>query len=102
MYTPAHFRVDDPEVLERFLADHPLACAVASADGELGAKHLPLKLIRRADGQRVLFGHLVRANDLWRRQPGGAPVLAVLSGADRYVAPARYEAKATTGEVVPT
>lgn len=102
MYTPPHFREDDPAAVARFLASHPLACIVAHVAGELVANHVPLVLRSRADGGRILSGHIARANDLWRSLPDGSAVLAVFAGADRYVTPAWYEAKATTGEVVPT
>lgn len=102
MYVPAHFREHDPAVAERLIADNPLACVVAQVAGELVANHLPLKLVSRPDAPQVLVGHVARANDLWRNVTSGTPVLAVFAGANRYITPAWYEAKATSGEVVPT
>ncbi|MCZ8130901.1 MAG: FMN-binding negative transcriptional regulator [Steroidobacteraceae bacterium] len=102
MYRPPHFREDDPVRLEQFVARHPLACVVAQVEGVLTANHLPLQLVHGDAGERVLRGHVARANELWRLLPAESAVLAVFTGADAYVTPAWYAAKSTTGEVVPT
>ena len=102
MYRPPHFRNDDAARLEAFVRAHPLAALVATSQDGLTGNHLPLRLATKEAGQRFLRGHIARANDLWRILPEGAPVLAIVSGADRYITPAWYAAKATTGEVVPT
>ena len=102
MYRPPHFRDDDPPRLQDFIARHPLACVIAHVDGALTANHLPLQFVAGTAESGVLRGHIARANDLWRRLPDGSPALAVFTGADAYVTPSWYEAKAATGEVVPT
>ena len=102
MYRPAHFREDRPELLEAFVAAHPLGTlVVASADG-LVANHIPMLLERDADGHHVLRGHVARANELWRVVAPGTPVLVIFGGAQRYVTPSWYPSKRATGEVVPT
>lgn len=101
VYRPPHFREDDPARLDAVVRAHPLATLVAHVDGALVANHLPLQLVRDA-GRAVLRGHVARANDVWRLLAPGAPVLAIFQGADGYVTPSWYEAKTTTGEVVPT
>lgn len=102
MYRPPHFREDDPARLDALVTAHPLATLVANADGGLVANHVPLLLTRDDAGRRVFRGHVARANELWRALPPDAPVLAIFQGAESYVTPAWYAAKAVTGEVVPT
>lgn len=102
MYRPPHFSEDDPEKLRAFITRHPFACVVAHANGELAANHLPLQVVAGANGGCVLKGHIARANDLWQQLTDGADVLAIFTGADAYITPSWYAAKATTGEVVPT
>jgi transcriptional regulator len=102
MYRPPHFRDDDAARLEAFVRTHPLAALVATSQGGLVGNHLPLQLVAEGSGQRFLRGHIARANELWRVLPDGSAVLAIFSGADRYITPAWYATKAVTGEVVPT
>jgi transcriptional regulator len=102
MYRPPHFREDDPERLDAFVSAHPLATLVAHVAGGLVANHVPLLMVRDEAGRRVLRGHVARANELWRALSADAPVLAIFQGAESYVTPAWYAAKAATGEVVPT
>lgn len=101
MYRPPLFRDDDPERLAAFAAAHPFATVVATTPDGLAANHVPMLLDRDAGGL-VLLGHIARGNDLWRRLPPDAPVLAIFMGADHYVTPSWYATKQKSGEVVPT
>ncbi|MCU0922056.1 MAG: FMN-binding negative transcriptional regulator, partial [Burkholderiaceae bacterium] len=65
------------------------------------ADHLPLEFDATAGEQGTLFGHVARANPLWR-VAAGAPVLAVFGGPQAYVSPSWYPSKAATHKVVPT
>jgi transcriptional regulator len=102
MYRPAHFREDRPELLEAFVAAHPLGALVLATPGGLVANHIPMLLARDADGHPVLRGHVARANELWRVVAAGAPALVLFGGAQHYVTPSWYPSKRATGEVVPT
>jgi len=101
MYLPTHFREDRLEVLHEFIERHPLAALVASANGALGADHLPMRLVRNT-GKGTLTGHLARANALWKSLSPESEVLVIFGGANAYVSPNGYPSKATTGKVVPT
>jgi transcriptional regulator len=102
MYRPAHFREDRPELLEAFVAAHPLGALVLATPGGLVANHIPMLLVRDAAGHAVLRGHVARANELWRVVAAGAPALVLFGGAQHYVTPSWYPSKRATGEVVPT
>jgi transcriptional regulator len=78
------------------MREHSFALLVSGRDGALEASHLPLLYETEADGRRVLYGHMARANPHWQRASG--PVLAVFSGPHAYITPTWYEAK----QVVPT
>jgi transcriptional regulator len=52
-------------------------------------------------GDRLIF-HLAIANPQWRAIADGAPALAVVTGAEAYISPSWYAAKADHGRVVPT
>jgi transcriptional regulator len=93
LYTPAHFAGDDAAAAELIDA-HPLAQLVVATEEGLTAT--PVPMLRRGT---ALVGHLARGNPIWRTE-GSA--LAIFTGADAYVSPRWYEAKAIDGKVVPT
>jgi transcriptional regulator len=101
MYVPQFNRMGDDDV-RRFLDAHPAAHLVTvGADGRPDATRLPIIVDESGDRTRVL-GHLARGNDHWRRIVDGTPGLVVVSGADAYISPSWYAAKAEHGRVVPT
>jgi len=102
VYVPEHFREGRIEVLQRFLAQHPLATLVATTSQGLTAQHLPLCSQLTGADSGVLRGHIARANTLWRELADGAPVLAIFTGPDAYVSPLWYPSRREHGKVVPT
>ena len=102
MYRPTHFREDRPEILEQFIAAHPLGTLIASNTTGFLANHIPMIGGRNPAGGFYLRGHVARANDLWRLVSSSAPVLAIFLGAQRYITPSWYPSKRATGKVVPT
>jgi transcriptional regulator len=101
MYLPPHFEQRDPAALHALMREHPLAALVSLGHDGLTADHVPLEFDATAGEHGALFGHVARANPLWR-SAAGAPVLAVFSGAQAYVSPSWYPSKAATHKVVPT
>jgi transcriptional regulator len=102
MYIPDYFREERLEVLWAFVAKHPLgALVVVTADG-ITANHIPMIWQARGDTPGVLHGHVARANPLWETVVPGASVLAIFSGANRYITPSWYPANPCGASVVPT
>lgn len=101
MYLPPHFEQHDLAALHALMREHPLAALVSLGDRGLTADHLPLEFDATAGEHGTLFGHVARANPLWR-VAAGAPVLAVFGGPQAYVSPSWYPSKAATHKVVPT
>lgn len=52
-------------------------------------------------GDRVI-AHMARANPQWEQISPGTPALIIVGGAEAYVSPSWYAAKAEHGKVVPT
>lgn len=102
MYTPAAFRDDEIASLHQLMEDTRLAILVTHDETGMQASHLPLLLRREQGANATLYGHLARANPQWRALQNGAEVLIIFPGADAYVSPAFYPAKAEHGKVVPT
>ncbi|MDN5515437.1 MAG: FMN-binding negative transcriptional regulator [Pseudomonas sp.] len=102
MYCPAAFRQDDLPTLHAQIQASGLAIVTSSGAQGLQASHLPLLLAPDEGEFGTLYGHFARANPHWRDLASGAEVLVVFSGADAYVHPGWYPAKAEHGKVVPT
>lgn len=102
MYTPAAFRDDDTHSLHRLMEDTRLAILITHDENGMQASHLPLLLRSDQGANGTLYGHLARANAQWRALQAGAQVMVIFPGADAYVSPAFYPAKAEHGKVVPT
>ena len=101
MYVPHFNAMADGEV-RAFLEAHPAGHLVTvGADGRPDATLLPVIVDESARGVRVL-GHLARSNDHWQRIPSGGRGLVIVTGADAYISPSWYAAKAEHGRVVPT
>ncbi|MBG0839867.1 FMN-binding negative transcriptional regulator [Ectopseudomonas toyotomiensis] len=102
MYCPAAFRQDDLPSLHAQIQASGLAIVTSSGAQGLQASHLPL-LLEPGEGEfGTLYGHFARANPHWRDLAAGAEALVLFSGADAYVHPGWYPAKAEHGKVVPT
>ena len=101
MYLPAAFREADVSVLHALMREHPLAALVSTGPEGITSDHLPLEFDAHAGAHGTLYGHVARANPLWRHA-AGAPVLAVFRGAQAYVSPSWYPGKTLTHKVVPT
>lgn len=101
MYTPPAFREDDAATLRQIIRAARLATLVTATAEGLMATPLPLFLEEGEGEHGVLYGHVARANPQWKTPPTGE-ALVLFSGADAYITPSWYAAKAEHGKVVPT
>ena len=100
-YIPPHDEVNDPAVLGRFVAEHPLALLVTHDGTRPDADAVPL-LLREAPSGLELVGHVARANPLWRAAGHRGTALAVFGPTGHYVSPSWYPSKKDHHRVVPT
>ena len=98
MYTPSFNRIDDDDEIRRFVAAARSAEFVTvDPDGLPVATLLPIMW----DGG-VVLAHMARANPQWKAITAGSPALLICAGAEAYISPSWYAAKAEHGRVVPT
>lgn len=102
MYTPRAFALDDLPEIQQLIQHTRLAQLVTFGEQGLQASHLPLLLNPDEGAHGTLYGHLAKANPQWRDLHSGSEALVIFAGADAYVSPAFYPAKAEHGKVVPT
>lgn len=102
MYTPSSFAIDDLQDLHQQILATRLAVLVTHGEQGLQASHIPLLLDAEQGPHGTLYGHLAKANPQWKELQNGAEALVIFAGADAYVSPGFYPAKAEHGKVVPT
>ncbi|SEC61415.1 FMN-binding negative transcriptional regulator [Pseudomonas anguilliseptica] len=102
MYTPAAFRQDDLATLHQQIRATRLPTLISHGKQGLRASHLPLLLETDEGPYGTLYGHFARANPQWRDLADGNPALVIFQGAEAYISPSWYAAKAEHGKVVPT
>lgn len=102
MYTPRAFALDDLPEIQQLIQHTRLAQLVTLGENGLQASHLPLLLNPDEGPNGTLYGHLAKANPQWRELQNGSEALVIFAGADAYISPAFYPAKAEHGKVVPT
>lgn len=98
VYTPPFNLVDDEAELRAMVAAERTGWLVTAA-GAAAPEATLLPIIWRAD---TVIAHLARANSHWTRVAPGASALLIVGGAQAYVSPSWYAAKAEHGKVVPT
>lgn len=102
MYTPSSFAIDDLQDLHQQILATRLAMLVTHGEQGLQASHIPLLLDADQGPNGTLYGHLAKANPQWKELQNGAEAMVIFAGADAYVSPGFYPAKAEHGKVVPT
>ncbi|MFP3850744.1 FMN-binding negative transcriptional regulator [Pseudomonas sp. W5-01] len=102
MYTPSYFKDEDLASLHGQIDATRLATLVTFDETGLQASHIPLLLEPTQGPQGTMYGHLAKANPQWKALDTGAEALLIFQGADAYISPSFYAAKAEHGKVVPT
>jgi transcriptional regulator len=99
MYIPDHFSIASQEAVYRIIQEHPLGVLVTSTAEGLDANHIPFEL---DVNQRLLTGHVARANPVWQDCQSNSDVMVIFRGNESYVSPNWYPSKHETHQQVPT
>lgn len=97
MYLPAHFVEKNPKVIEKIVAENPLATIIATIKSELKINHIPLQLT----DDNKLIGHVAANNEIASYEDGQL-VTAVFNGENAYISPNWYPSKFKDHKKVPT
>jgi len=89
-YIPRHFRIDDRDTLESFVAAHAFGTLVSTGSAGVSVSHLPFLPERGEDGRLRLLGHMARANAHWQELEAAGEVLVIFEGPHAYVSPGWY------------
>lgn len=88
MYTPSHYRIDDPRAVRAFIERHNFGALVSFTDS-FHVTHLPFVVEEREP--LTLSSHMARANPHWRAFADDSEALVILQGPHAYISPALYE-----------
>lgn len=98
MHPPAHYVVEDPDLIAAMVARARLGVLVTHGPDGLTATHLPFLY---DPARRRLLGHMARANPQ-SAAAGDGDALVILQGPEAYVSPDWYPSKAEDPRQVPT
>jgi transcriptional regulator len=91
MYVPTLFQVNDPLVVEQFIKSTGLATLISKSAAFPTGTHIPLELETNLRGEKVLTGHLAKANPQWKEFEKDNRVLAIfLSSIHQYISSSWY------------
>ncbi|BET26906.1 PaiB family negative transcriptional regulator [Limnobacter thiooxidans] len=102
MYLPKHFEETSQQLLFDLIKAHPLATVVTLSESGLNANHIPLMIAENENGEKVLRGHVARANPILNDIGLSPSTLLVFQGDEHYITPSWYATKKETEKVVPT
>jgi transcriptional regulator len=102
MYTPRPNEETRVDVMHELIRAPPLGTWTLLDGDDLLIRYVPFLLDAARGPFGTLFGHVARANAVWRSPP--TPVRSVVSfqGPQTYVTPSWYPSKREHGKVVPT
>ncbi len=92
MHIPKYFEVTDPTIMEQFIKENSFATIVSSGSPYPVATHIPVELETNAAGEKVLWGHVSRANAQWEVFAANPEVLVIFfSPIHSYISSSWYE-----------
>ena len=91
MHIPKFFEITDSGIIERFIKETSLATLVTRGSEFPVGTHIPLELEINAKGEKVLWGHISKANPQWQDFLLDESVLAIfLSPVNHYISSSWY------------
>ena len=91
MYVPKYFRVEDTAEIEKFISENGFATLITGGDYP-AATHIPIALEKNDSGEKVLHGHIARANPQWKTFETNPNVLVIFqSPVHHYISSSWYD-----------
>lgn len=91
MYIPKYFEVTDRKIIEQFIRENSFATIISSGNEFPTATHIPIELEVNEKGEKVLWGHISKANSQWKLFESNPNVLVIfLSPIHHYISSSWY------------
>lgn len=91
MYIPPIYQNENWSEIEAFIKEYSFAVLVSVTQGKLWASHIPLLLAEKSNGQKLLIGHLSKANLQAQHLSENEEILAIFSGPHAYISSSWYD-----------
>ncbi len=90
MYSPKHYREEDRRKILEFIRQNEFATLVLFDGEKPVASHLLVEVVE--DGERVnIYGHMSRANPLWKLFEADREALVIFQGPHTYISATWYD-----------
>jgi transcriptional regulator len=90
MYVPGYAQLDDTQLIQGFIREHPFATVISSGS-ELFANHFPFLLETDENGAKAkLTSHMAKSNGQWEQFIQDPRALVIFQGAHAYISPSIY------------
>jgi transcriptional regulator len=92
MHIPGYYKVEDQTIVEQFVRENSFATIVSQGSKYPVASHIPIELEVNEKGEKVLWGHLSRANPQWELFEQYPDVLVIyMSPLHHYISSSWYD-----------
>jgi len=102
MYCPLKFVEKRLPILHKLIRNHSLGTWTCWVDNQLVVNHIPFVLDETVGEFGALFGHVAKANPIWKLINSDTESVVVFQGPQSYITPSWYPSKQEHGKVVPT
>jgi transcriptional regulator len=102
MYVQSLFAEQRSEVVDAFIADHPLGALVTSRTTGVEVDHLPCSMHPSIGIEGTLRCHAARGNPLWQSLRENGEVLVVFQSPSAYISPSWMPGRKRHGKVAPS
>ena len=89
MYIPNYSELDDSELINLFIADHPFGTLITNSNNEICANHYPFLV--DCNQELTLWTHLAKSNPGWKLFEQSPECLLVFTGPHSYISPTIYK-----------
>jgi transcriptional regulator len=91
MHVPKIFKVTDNNIIEQFIRENGFATLITKGSEFPTGTHIPIELEVNSKGEKVLWGHMSRANPQWKEFEHAPEVLVIfLSHVHSYISSSWY------------
>lgn len=91
MHIPKLFEITDNTIIEKFVKENGLATLITKGSDFPAGTHIPIDLEMNENGNKVLWGHISRANPQWKEFEKDENVLVIfLSPVHSYISSSWY------------
>ena len=87
MYLPKAFEETRVPLLHELIRLHPLGTWVSAGAAELDVQNIPFLIDSGCGEFGTLYGHVARANPIWKAAGNASPDVVIFRGPQAYITP---------------